>query len=383
MSRSLLIVLLLLLFLGALGSAGYIYYGKQVEESGWNQLYLAEGMLESGDAKTAITTLLPLVQKGKGFSGADRALYRLALAYDAEGHEEALELWNRLASEFPDSSYYLEARQRQANVLMKNKEYDKAEAVFSEISSATDPALRGEAVAGLAKIAENRGDTQKTRELCYKVLEVGEPDSAVAYAKDWLTEQNTAMIWSPSLDEFCELYTVQRGDVPIAIGQKYKTTAWFVLEANHIQGSLHPGQRVKVPKEPFWIVVDKSNCRLNLLTESGKFIKWYPVGIGEQSFKTPAGEYTILDKLIDPKWYKPRGGVVPAGDPENALGHRWMGIGNSLGIHGTNEPDTIGYRKSAGCIRMFNEDVEELYKMATLGTRVTIVEDNVEPSEPS
>ncbi|MDP8246219.1 MAG: L,D-transpeptidase family protein [Candidatus Hinthialibacter antarcticus] len=373
LNRTFFIYLLVLVFLGSLGTAGFLLYNKRVEEGRWNQLHLAESLIESGDVKTAIPALLPVVQAGDRFPGAARALYQLALAYEKGGHKEALEIWNRLVSEYSESEYFLTARQRQASALLEEKPAE-ARAIFSEVASATDPVLRGEALVGIATSYAKEGNVDKEREYLYELLEMDAPQSVIAAAKDRLTEMNSATLWSPTLDEFSQLYTVEKGDSPIKIGSLYGTTAWYVNEANRLRGSLRIGKRLKVPKEPFRIVVEKESCRLNLLTESGKFIKWYPVGIGEQSYKTPAGKYTIETKQENPRWYKPTGGIVDPGDPDNALGTRWMGIGSSLGVHGTNEPDTIGFRKSAGCIRMYNEDVEELYKIVRLGSSLTIVE---------
>lgn len=373
LSRTFFIYVLVVVFLGSLGTAGYLLYNKRVEEGRWNQLNLAESLIESGDVKTAIPALLPVVQAGKRFSGADRALYQLALAYEKGGHKEALEIWNRLVEEFPESENHLIARKHQAQAMVDENPVE-ARRIFGEVASATDPALRGEALVGIATSYAKDGNVEKEREYLYELLEMDAPQSVIAAAKDRLTEMNSATLWSPTLDEFSQLYTVEKGDSPIKIGSQFGTTAWYVNEANRLSGSLRIGKRLKVPKELFRIVVEKEQCRLNLLTESGRFIKWYPVGIGEQSYKTPAGAYTIETKQENPRWYKPTGGIVEPGDPENALGTRWMGIGSSLGVHGTNEPDTIGFRKSAGCIRMYNEDVEELYKIVRLGSTLTIVE---------
>ena len=112
----------------------------------------------------------------------------------------------------------------------------------------------------------------------------------------------------------------------------------------------------------------------------GKFIKRYLVGVAEFEERTPAGIYTIgNDKLIDPVWYKPQGGLVPAGHADNPLGVRWMGFiqdgrKTSLGIHGNNDPASIGTNASAGCVRMYNEDVIELFGIARVGTEVEIRE---------
>jgi len=76
-----------------------------------------------------------------------------------------------------------------------------------------------------------------------------------------------------------------------------------------------------------------------------------------------------------PEWFRPGGGVIPYGDPGNLLGTRWMAIDSpGYGIHGTWEPETIGKQLSAGCIRMLNRDVEELYTIVPVGTPVKIVE---------
>src|SRR5690606_28838478 len=230
------------------------------------------------------------------------------------------------------------------------------------------------AMLGTIKTMDKEGNTAKARELYYEIIESSTSPEVIARAKDRLSEINSEVLWSPEIDEFGQIYVVERGDSPIVIASKFKTTAWYISEANGITGNIHPGKRLKVPKEPLYVVVDKTQCRLDLLTESGRFVKWYPVGVGEQSWKTPAGEYKIINKEINPVWFKPGGGKILPDNPENALGTRWMGIGNSLGIHGTNAPETIGFRKSAGCIRMHNQDVEELYKLITYGSRVVIKE---------
>lgn len=381
-SRSFWIMLLALVFLGSLGAAGYLLYQKRVDEERWNQMHLAESLIESGETGSAINALLPVVQAGERFSEPDRALFRLAEAYESEGHAEALDVWNRLVDEYPQSDFFLHARLRQARAMVEGDPVG-ARGVYQEVASATQPALRGEALLGVALSYAAEGDPGGEREALYEVLQPEVPLEIVAQAKDRLTEINTELLWSPALDDFSQLYTVQRGDSPIKIGSDFGTTAWFIMEANNITGHLQPGQRLKVPKEPFKILVDKSQCRLNLLTESGRFVKWYPVGIGEQSYKTPAGTYTIETKQENPVWYRPGGGIVKPDDPENALGTRWMGIGSSLGVHGTNEPHTIGRRESAGCIRMYNEDVEELYKIVRLYSTLIITEEPFIASEPS
>ncbi len=380
MVRKIAIITLLIVIIGASGAAYYLFRNRQVDDDCWKKVHLAEAMIEANDFQGAVTHLLPVVQLGKRFRAADAALFALARAYEGAGSTESHLIWKRLVVEFPRSQYHDEARLREAKSLLA-KDPAAARDVFEKLAQNALADVRDAAFVGLAQTFEAENNVSEARSLYYKVLESATMETTIAQAKDRLTEINTQMLWSPILDDFCELYEIQRGDAPIKIAAKFKTTAWFILESNKLRGSLRPGSRIKVPKEPLRIVVDKSTCRLNLLTESGRFVKWYPVGIGEQSYKTPAGDYTIKTKEVDPTWFSPNEGVKKPGDPDNALGTRWMGIGSSLGIHGTNAPETIGFRKSAGCIRMYNHDVEELYKLVTYGTNVTITEKLIASSQ--
>ncbi|MHB1126051.1 MAG: L,D-transpeptidase family protein [Bacillota bacterium] len=90
-------------------------------------------------------------------------------------------------------------------------------------------------------------------------------------------------------------------------------------------------------------------------------VKEYPVAIGKPETPTPTGSYQIITKIINP------GGI---------LGTRWMGLnipGGNYGIHGTPFPWTIGTMASLGCIRMYNENVEELFSLVQLRTSVEII----------
>ena len=132
----------------------------------------------------------------------------------------------------------------------------------------------------------------------------------------------------------------------------------------------------KAPTDKKWIVINKTNRTLTLY-EGAKVINKYPVAQGKLPSYTPEGKFTIVNKAIDPAWggagiYKPvRGGV-----PENPLGPRWMGLsikgGGSYGIHGNNNPYSIGTNASLGCVRMINADVKELYELIPKNTIVWI-----------
>ena len=106
--------------------------------------------------------------------------------------------------------------------------------------------------------------------------------------------------------------------------------------------------------------------------------KTYPIAVGRQGWETPVGKFRVAQMLKDPTWIHPfTGKEIPGGDPENPLGHYWIGFWtdgrNWIGFHGTTNPESVGKSASHGCIRMYNKDVEELFKQVKLGTIVTVV----------
>lgn len=374
MIRNVFIIVLLIAVVGALGTASLLVYQRKINTDNLDNLHMAEALMEAKDFDGAIQHLLPVVQRGKRFDQPDYALYLLAQAYTGAGHKEASDLWKRIADDFPESKYALDARMRQAENLLQSKPAQARE-IYKRVIAKSQGLIQGRAMLGVASSLDNENNQESALEEYYNIISSVTDFTVISVAKDRLSQLNSERLWSPVLDEFCQLYTVKKGDAAVKIGQTFKTTAWFIEGANNVRANrLHPGQRLKVPKDPFQIIVSKERCRLELRNTGGKFIKWYPVCVGEQSYRTPAGEYSIINKEIEPTWYKPGGGVIQPNTPENALGTRWMGIGGSLGIHGTNAPETVGFAKSAGCIRMLNKDVEELYKLVTYGTRVTIID---------
>ncbi|PPS45011.1 L,D-transpeptidase [Chroococcidiopsis sp. TS-821] len=108
-------------------------------------------------------------------------------------------------------------------------------------------------------------------------------------------------------------------------------------------------------------------------------IKSYPVAVGRAGWETPTGNFRVGQMLKNPTWISPlTDEVIPGGHPDNPLGSYWIGFWsdgkNSIGFHGTPNPESVGTAASHGCIRMYNEDVEELFNQVSLGTPVTVVE---------
>lgn len=101
-------------------------------------------------------------------------------------------------------------------------------------------------------------------------------------------------------------------------------------------------------------------------------LKTYPVAIGKPSTPSPLGSYRIVNQIDHPTWCAHGNSVAPG--PQNPLGTRWIGLSKSgYGIHGTNEPDSIGKAISHGCIRMRNKDVEELFALVAPGLTVELI----------
>ena len=107
------------------------------------------------------------------------------------------------------------------------------------------------------------------------------------------------------------------------------------------------------------IIVDLSQ-RILYLLDNDIVIRGFPVAIGSMLTESPIGDFTIINKQPNP------------GGPFGAF---WMGLSKPhYGIHGTNDPSSIGKAVSHGCIRMYNEDVLALSSIVPIGTRVTIRE---------
>ena len=188
-----------------------------------------------------------------------------------------------------------------------------------------------------------------------------------------LGQVNIAVLFSPVVTELDALYEVKPGDTLGKIASANGTTVEFLKKANGLKSDIiRARQKLKVPTGRFSVVVDKSQNQL-LLTENNRFIKSYTVATGKDN-STPIGTFKIVTKVPNPVWYT-QSAVVPADSPENILGTRWMGIDKKgYGIHGSTDPNAMGQQVTAGCVRMANSDVEELFSILPVGTEVTIVD---------
>jgi hypothetical protein len=119
------------------------------------------------------------------------------------------------------------------------------------------------------------------------------------------------------------------------------------------------------------VVVSLEDRKLALV-EDGKVKKVYTVAVGKPSTPSPVGTFKIERRVQNPTYHHEGKTVLPG--PGNPVGTRWMGLSkHGYGIHGTNEPKSIGKAASHGCIRMDKADLEEIYELVAVGDTVELV----------
>ena len=224
-----------------------------------------------------------------------------------------------------------------------------------------------------AEEALNADNPKHARELAYTLLDSG---SCPEYSKAWFTvagiidraDQVFMSGKAPCAEK--KNYTVVSGDSLDRIARKLNTTPGAIQRLNALKSTtdiIHPGQLFQYIDGTWSIKVSKTHYVL-VLYLNDKLYRIYRVSIGKQD-RTPVGLFIIKDKTMYPAW-TPSGQNIPYGDPRNILGTRWMAlqpIGDTdstlkgYGIHGTTEPETIGMASSQGCVRMLNDEVDELF----------------------
>lgn len=135
------------------------------------------------------------------------------------------------------------------------------------------------------------------------------------------------------------------------------------------------------------IVLSMTEPRLYYFPANSPFVMTYPVAMGRAGWRTPTMKTAVVKKAADPVWHVPKSiakshfdntglhlpDIVPAG-PDNPLGPFALYLGkHNILIHGTNNQSKVGQFVSSGCVRMYNTDVQELYKLVKVGTSVTIL----------
>lgn len=224
-----------------------------------------------------------------------------------------------------------------------------------------------------ADMAFLNGDLVLARKLYEQAEEKVTDTARLKEIQRKIEDINIKIIFSPIIDKYSKKYVVKPNDSLLKIAKENNTTIELIKKANSLRSDvIRPEQELKVNNCKFSIVVDKSQNIL-FLKVGDEVIKTYVVSTGKNN-STPVGVFKIVNKQVDPTWFR-EGAVVPPNSPENILGTRWMGIeAKGYGIHGTTMPQDLGKQVTLGCVRMRNEEVEELYDIVPVGTEVTIVD---------
>lgn len=220
---------------------------------------------------------------------------------------------------------------------------------------------------------EKEGKYIEAKAVYWSIIEESQDSDIIAEAEKRLYDLSLKILFSPIITEESIKYTVVKGDALSKIAKKFNTTVELLMKSNQLASDvIRPGMELKISQANYSIVVDRSQ-NLLLLKSNDDILKTYRVSTGKD-YSTPLGSFQIINKLIKPTWYT-AGAVVSPDSPENILGSRWMGISRQgYGIHGTTQPESLGMHITAGCVRMLNGDVEELYAIVPTGTKVTIVD---------
>ena len=231
-----------------------------------------------------------------------------------------------------------------------------------------------------AQTLASAGNLQQARDMLGEVAATATEENLKNNALRVQGRINVQLFLSPTPMPEKKSYVIQPGDSLDKIARVNKTTVELIRKMNKMENNnIYPGGRLMMPAAPFVVQVDKSAKTVDL-TMNGKLLKRYVVGLGVNG-KTPLGTFHTVVHQMNPDWTPPGGGIIKFGDPKNLLGTRWMSIQDTtrpeikgFGIHGTSARDSIGAETSNGCIRMLNEDVEELYLLIPRGTEVIISE---------
>lgn len=245
-------------------------------------------------------------------------------------------------------------------------------------------------VAKAAALAQSRPDAEAlaagTQLLGLLVKgRIAREDAAARAAVDEVYKQHLVRVerwlFDPANVAGCRSYTVASGDSLARIagrfrkeGMKIEDGTLAIVNRIHNPKGLAVGQKIKVPASPIVAVLEKRSFALSVYLGE-HLIRMYWVGHGANDH-TPVTEFTVGPKQARPDWTSPDGQVYGYGHPKNILGEYFIKFLHDsyvgFGAHGTPQPETIGTMSSMGCIRMYAPDIEELFKLLPVGSKVVV-----------
>ena len=379
-AKGIVIAIIVVLVIGVLAVGGSYLVAKSKHNKAAEELSRGKDLLENGKEKAAISVFKDYIAEYSDMPGAPEAMFLLAKTLRKQNPEsrEAKAMFDKILKQYPDSAFARQARYYKAMSLVKDTPFDEqTRSFFRNLAEedAENPQAAYVAQYGLALADLQAGRLDKAKTRLDDLLESAIPDELRNRVENTLGDLNLRLLYSPEITGDDEYYTIKRGDYIYELARKFDVTQELLMECNRISDPrrIREGQRIKIPNVDFSILVDRYDNTLTLLA-NGKFFKEYPVRTGKYEGQTPTGEFEIIHKKKDPEWTDPiTNKKYPSGHPENELGTRWMAFrGSMLGIHGTIKPETVGLYSSQGCVGMYKEDVEELYKLVPTGTPIRI-----------
>ncbi len=174
------------------------------------------------------------------------------------------------------------------------------------------------------------------------------------------------------------VYVVRPGDTLESIADRYDVPPALIANINGIRNprGVQPGEELKVVRGPFHAIVHLDDYELTMMLGeyyAGRF----PVSVG-RDHPNLEGSYVVADKGVGPTYYGPDDTTFAEHDPHNPLGRLWLGLGERagqaarIGIHGTNDPKYIGRDAPRGNIGLDRRDIEDVYGILSVGSRVVI-----------
>ncbi len=189
--------------------------------------------------------------------------------------------------------------------------------------------------------------------------------------------------------------TYQKGEDLLEFARKYDVAYDVLVQANPVLNQEKvPANTVLILPRKFilpnvprkGIVINVAERRIYYFEPNGKYFHTFPVSVGRDDKETPLGVYKIIQKKRNPVWYVPKSlydeGIAKGIDmpkyvlpgEDNPLGKYMMRLSSpSYLIHGTNAPERIGRRQTAGCISLYPEDIKVLFNLVPLKEQVRII----------
>jgi LysM repeat protein len=373
-------ILVLLLALTAVAGMGwYKWQAIQKQEALNDELKRCRNWITLNQHEKAQGGLERVLSENPDLAARDAIIATLAGSYETTGDDQkALERWREIFTDFPTSRHMAQAVTALAAQSLAAKDYAKAQEFWGIVlTQFSDSEYVDDAKLGRARMLYDQEELIQARDALWAILDEHPDSDQLDQVEQLIGKISVELLYSPALaeEEGDLIYKIASGDTLASIGRRFGVSYDLLMTINHIadERNLTVGKRLKIPNVDFSILVDKTENKLHLMNK-GKLFKTYRIRTGKDDWRTPTGAYSVLRKVKDPTWNKPGGRSYPPGDPENALGSRWMAFeGSMLGIHGTNKAETIGTYASEGCVGLLNEEVEELYDLVPRGTKVEIV----------